>query len=88
MCSHVHSRLASLSPERNEIGNVGEYTVKKVNEFPVTSRDVTNQTLSGREQLNYSWPGRVWLVTYRLGTGKPANLFFTVHMTGSYLCPL
>jgi hypothetical protein len=26
-----------------------EYTVKKVNDFPVPSRDVTNQTLSGRE---------------------------------------
>ncbi len=26
-----------------------EYTVKKVNDFPVPSRDVTNQTLPGRE---------------------------------------
>jgi hypothetical protein len=25
------------------------YTVKKVSDFPVPSRDVTNQTLSGRE---------------------------------------
>jgi hypothetical protein len=46
------------------------YTVKKVNDFPVPSRDVTDQTLPGRELLNYSRPGRVWSVTYRLGTGK------------------
>jgi hypothetical protein len=38
--------------------------------FPVPSRDVTSQTLAGRELLNYSRPGRVWLVTSRLGTGK------------------
>jgi hypothetical protein len=37
------------------------YTKKKVSDFPVPSRDVTNQTLPGRE-LNYSLLGRVWLV--------------------------
>jgi hypothetical protein len=53
------------------------YTVKKGNNFPVLSRDVTNETLSGRELFNYSRPGRVWLVTSRLGTGKSLP-FFTV----------
>jgi hypothetical protein len=28
------------------------YTVKKVSDFSVPSRDVTNQTLPGREKLN------------------------------------
>jgi hypothetical protein len=36
------------------------YTVKKVIDFFVPSRDVTYQTLPGREKLNYT----------RLGTGK------------------
>ncbi len=44
-------------------------TVKKVIVFPVPSRDVTNETLPGRELLHYSRPGRVWFVTSRLGTG-------------------
>jgi hypothetical protein len=30
-------------------GMRGEYTVKKVIDFPFPSRDVTNQTLPGRE---------------------------------------
>jgi hypothetical protein len=51
------------------------YTVKKVSDFPVPSRDVTNQTLSGGEQFNYSRPGRVWLVTSQLGTGKSLAFF-------------
>ncbi len=38
------------------------YTVKKVSDFPVPIRDVTNQTLPGQESLNYTRPGRVWLV--------------------------
>jgi NhaP-type Na+/H+ or K+/H+ antiporter len=36
------------------------YTVKKVNDFPVPSRDVTNQTLPGRKDFIYFRPGRVW----------------------------
>ncbi len=36
------------------------YTVKKVNDFPVPSRDVTYQTLPGREKFTYSRPVRVW----------------------------
>jgi hypothetical protein len=44
----------------------------------VPSRDVTNQTLSGREKLNYPRPGIVYKVTSRLGTGKIDNLFYSV----------
>ncbi len=40
------------------------YTVKKVFDFYFPSRDVTNQTLPGRE-----------LVTSRLGTGKPTTFY-------------
>ena len=34
------------------------YTVKKFIDFPVSSRDVTDQTLPGREKFNYSRLGR------------------------------
>ncbi len=34
-------------------------TVKKASHFPVPIRDVSYQTLPGREKLNYSQPGRV-----------------------------
>ncbi len=53
-----------------------QYTVKKVFNFPVPSRDVTNQTLHGREK--FSRPGRVWSVTSRLGEGKIVKLFYSV----------
>jgi hypothetical protein len=53
-------------------------TVKKVSDFPIPSRDVTYQTLHGREELNYSRPGRVWLVTSRLGTGNFITFFYSV----------
>jgi hypothetical protein len=43
---------------------------KKDGDFPVPSRNVTNQTLPGREYLNYSPPGRVWLVTSLAGWGR------------------
>ncbi len=36
------------------------YTVKKVRNIPVPSRDVTYQTLNGQEKLNYSRLERVW----------------------------
>ncbi len=35
-------------------------------------------TLPGREYFNYSRPGRVWLVTSRLGTGKSLTFFYSV----------
>jgi hypothetical protein len=53
------------------------HTVKKVIIFPVPSRDVTNQTLPDREKFNNSRPGRVWLVTSRLGTGKHRTSFYS-----------
>jgi hypothetical protein len=49
------------------------YTVKIFNDFPVHSRDVTNQTIPRREYKNYSRPGRVWYIP--AGDGKMANLF-------------
>jgi hypothetical protein len=54
---------------------------KRVYCFPVPSRDLTYQTLPWREKLNYSRPGRVWLVTSRLGTGKPLAFFTVVVVT-------
>ncbi len=50
------------------------YTVKKVIVFPVTSRDVTNQTLPSRILLNYS-PARESLISdISAGDGKNYNL--------------
>jgi hypothetical protein len=46
------------------------YTVKKVTDFPVSSRDVTDKTLLGGEKFNYSRPEKVYSVTFLLGTGK------------------
>jgi hypothetical protein len=63
------------------VGGITErrwYTEKKVIVFSVPIRDVTNQTLSGRELLNYSRLGRVWLVTSRLGSGKTITFFYSV----------
>ncbi len=48
-----------LLPIRSGIYTV-LYTVKKISDFPVPSRDVIYQTLPGREFLNFSQPGRVW----------------------------
>ncbi len=36
--------------------------------------------LPGRELLNCSRPGRVWLATFRLGTGKAITFFYSVAM--------
>jgi hypothetical protein len=53
------------------------HTVKKrLSIFPVPSRDVTYQTPSGRELLNYSQRGRVLFVTSRR---KNYNRFYSVH---------
>ncbi len=54
------------------------YNVKKVIVFPVPSRDVTNQTLPGGEKFNYSRAGRVWLLTFQLGTGKSLTFSHSV----------
>jgi hypothetical protein len=48
---------------------------KKASDIPVSSRDVTYQTLPGREEPNYSRTGRVWYVTSRLGTGMSLTFF-------------
>jgi hypothetical protein len=53
-------------------------TVKKIRDFTVPSRDVSNQTLPDREKLHHSRQGRVWLVTSRLGTGKNITFFYSV----------
>jgi hypothetical protein len=51
-------------------------TVKKVSDFPVPSRNLTYQTLLGRELLNYYLPARESLVSeIPGGDGKIANLF-------------
>jgi hypothetical protein len=51
---------------------------KKVTVFPISSWDVTNQTLPGRKLLNYSRLGWVWLVTSRLGSGITITFFYCV----------
>ncbi len=62
-------------------------TVKNVIDFPVLSRDVTNQTLPGRKLLNYSLLERVWLVTSRLETGKSLTFFYSVMKKNLYSYP-
>ncbi len=68
------------------VQNLEACTVKKFNDFPILSRDVTNQTLPSREEINYSRLGRVWLVASWLGTGN-GNLFLqcgcTFHRKGN-----
>ncbi len=70
-CSHM-SVCLSLPPP------VSYYTVKKASYFPVPSQEVTYQTLPGRGKLKYSQPGRVWLLTSWLGTGKSLIFFYSV----------
>ena len=57
---------------------LNKHCEKRLAIFPSPSWDVTYQTLSGGEYLNYFRLGRVWLVTSRLGTGK-SLIFFTVY---------
>jgi hypothetical protein len=59
--------------------NQGPIHCKKVIVFPSPAgRSLTNITPPGRELLYYFQPGRVWLLTSRLGTGKTIT-FFTVY---------
>ena len=51
---------------------------KKFRDFSVPSRDVTNQTLPGKELFNYSRPGKVCLVTSRVRPGKSLTFFYSV----------
>jgi hypothetical protein len=87
--SYVHLYASDLPAHIKSIGRKGSqtdahnchiflYTVKKVGDIPVSSRDVTYQILPGREKLNYSRLGRVWLVTYRLETGMSPTFFYNV----------
>ncbi len=70
---HSHRSKKVRMPSRDL-----SYTVKKVSDIPVPSRDVTCQTLPGREYSFYYRPGRVWLVTSRLGTGMSLTFFYSV----------
>jgi hypothetical protein len=56
-----------------------KYTVKKGNDFPVSSRDVINKTFPDGEKFNNSQPGRVRLVTSQLGTGKSLTFFYSIY---------
>jgi hypothetical protein len=59
------------------------YTVKKVTDFPVFSRDVTYQTPPGRELF----PARESLVSdIPSGDGKTANLFLQCRTLCLYEC--
>ncbi len=56
------------------------YTVKK--RFAVFPTGMSLTKLSpGQELLHYSRPGRVWLVTSRLGTGNSLIFFYSVRAT-------
>jgi hypothetical protein len=52
------------------------YTVKKVINFPVPSRDVTYQTLPGREYFNYIPPRESLVSDIPAGHGKISKLCF------------
>ncbi len=69
----------NLSCEYSSYFNIRSHTVKKVILFPVPSRDVTNQALSGRELLNYSRPRDSLFSDIPAGDGKTI-IFFTVHV--------
>ncbi len=71
------TRMAFTSPGSIFLSDL-VHCKKKVIVFPVTCLDVTNQTLPGRQLLNYSRTGRVWLVTSQPETGKTLA-FFTVY---------
>jgi hypothetical protein len=53
------------------------HTVKKVNDFPVPSRDVTNQTLPGLENLNYSRARESLVSDIPAGDGKWQTFFYS-----------
>ncbi len=54
------------------------YTVKKVSVFIVPCRDVTDQTLPGREKFNYSQLRESLVSDFPVGVGKKENLVFSV----------
>jgi hypothetical protein len=72
---HYHQPFICSAGQESLVLYLHDHTVKKVTDFPVLSRDFIYQTLTGRDLLNYSRPGRVWLVTSWLGTGKSVTFF-------------
>jgi hypothetical protein len=74
--------LARPQLGHHHLHHTGTCTVKRLAFF--TSRKVTNQTLTSREQFNYSRPGRVWLVTSRLWTVEIVSLFYSVVSAGTH----
>ncbi len=76
ICQNVSIELFLASIPKIYARRFCSYTVKKDSDFPIPSQDVTNQTLPGRESLNYSRPGtRVWYPAWALEIG---NLFYSV----------
>jgi hypothetical protein len=56
------------------------YTVKKVNDFPVPRRDVTDQTIPWPEIIKF-FPARENLVSdIPAGDGKSINFFYSVYL--------
>jgi hypothetical protein len=49
-CTHCKQKVG-YEKVQNLILSLGNFTVKKVNYFPVPSRDVTKQTLSGHGEF-------------------------------------
>jgi hypothetical protein len=79
----IKSFFYGLGHTNTALASSRQYTVKKVSDFPVPSQDVTYQTLPGmsprqKKFFDYSPPARVWLVTFRLGTGKSLSYFYSV----------
>ncbi len=67
--------------------NERTYTVKKVKDFPVPSRDGINQTFSGRELLNYSLAGRVCSRFYKfcgLLVSRKENICISLVLVGIF----
>jgi hypothetical protein len=81
MYEMVFPRKEKFSKGKRGGGAAGGYTVKKVNDFPVPGRDVTNQTLSGRESFGIIklFPARESLIGgIPAADGKIDNLFYSV----------
>ncbi len=52
---------------------------KRLAIFPSSaSMSLTKLSMAGYNLIDYSRPGRVWLVTSRLGTGKSLTYFYSV----------
>ncbi len=74
-----------------EVADFGEsrfslqlHAVKKVSNFPVPSRNVTNQTLLGQENIITLFPVRDSLFSdIPAGDGKITNLFYSVAPSAS-----